>query len=275
MWYLIGILCCITIFCAMIYTGPLPKQYSWIRNRNFAHRGYYLADQTIPENSLAAFEHAKEHGYGIEFDVQMTKDQQLIVFHDDHLTRMVSRMPVAVQPVTQLTYAELNHYELGSSQEHIPLLSDVLDQIAGIVPLYIEVKYFKTDCDLICRKLVEVLKDYPHEFAIASFNPYVLRYFRKHAPHIMRIQIAQNLKNTKQPLLQKILLENLLLNFWTRPHAISYQYNATGLSFHILKLWNTYTLGWSIPSLQAYQKYKTWFDSIIFEHFEADQICRK
>ncbi len=269
---LIGILICAVVFGVCIYVGPLPEQYRWIIHRNFAHRGYYLKDQTIPENSLAAFIRARDAGYGIELDVQMTKDQQIVVFHDDHLTRMVTSTPAATWPITKLAYAELKGYELGSSKEHIPLLKEVLHAVNGTVPLYIEVKYFKTDCDVLCAGLLKIMEGYAGNYAIASFNPYVLHYFRVHAPQIMRIQIAQNLKKTKQPLLQKIILENLLLNFWSKPHAISYQYNATGLSFHLLKWWKTYTLGWSIPSIEEYQKYQGYFDSIVFEQFAASQF---
>ena len=56
--------------------------------RLFAHRGYYDNDRGIPENSLAAFHRARAHGYGVELDVQLTKDGEAVVFHDDDLNRM-------------------------------------------------------------------------------------------------------------------------------------------------------------------------------------------
>ena len=53
---------------------------------DFAHRG--LWNETLPENSMGAFENAVAHGYGIELDVHLSSDGKVMVFHDDTLTRM-------------------------------------------------------------------------------------------------------------------------------------------------------------------------------------------
>ena len=52
---------------------------SWITKTPIAHRGLHNKD--IPENSLSAFKNAIEHGYAIEIDLQITKDNKIIVFH--------------------------------------------------------------------------------------------------------------------------------------------------------------------------------------------------
>ncbi len=54
----------------------------------FAHRGLHDNPGGIPENSLAAFRRARAHGYGVELDVQLSKDGQVVVFHDDTLDRV-------------------------------------------------------------------------------------------------------------------------------------------------------------------------------------------
>ena len=56
--------------------------------RNFAHRGLHRIDKSVPENSIPAFEHAARIGYGIELDVHITADGELVVFHDDELKRV-------------------------------------------------------------------------------------------------------------------------------------------------------------------------------------------
>ena len=58
------------------------------RGRNFAHRGLHSRDKSVPENSLKAFELASAAGYGMELDVQLTRDGQVVVFHDDTLKRV-------------------------------------------------------------------------------------------------------------------------------------------------------------------------------------------
>ena len=55
---------------------------------NFAHRGLHSRDKAVPENSLEAFRLAAEAGYGIELDVQLSKDGQVVVFHDNTLDRV-------------------------------------------------------------------------------------------------------------------------------------------------------------------------------------------
>ena len=57
---------------------------------NFAHRGLHRADKSVPENSLEAFRLAEEAGYGVELDVQLSQDGQVVVFHDDTLDRVCS-----------------------------------------------------------------------------------------------------------------------------------------------------------------------------------------
>ena len=58
----------------------------------YAHRGLHDNATEAPENSMAAFRKAVEAGFGIELDVQITKDGRLVVFHDDTLTRMCRRV---------------------------------------------------------------------------------------------------------------------------------------------------------------------------------------
>lgn len=272
---LVVVLAVLALYLFSIRSDTLPEQFSWVEKRNFAHRGYYTKDQSIPENSIAAFRRAISSGYGIELDVQLSKDGKLFVFHDDDLKRMVNASSAIVSPsakVTDMDYSILSSYYLGHSQEIIPLLADVLQIVSGKVPLYIEVKEFSTNCEAVCRSLISTLSKYEGPFAIASFNPFVLRYMRKHAPHWMRIQISQNYKHSQLPLWQKFMLENLMFNWITRPHAISYHYSSTNLSYRICRVFMMYTLGWSIPDRKAYQKYSSLFDGVVFEHFEAPRL---
>ena len=55
---------------------------------HYAHRGLFDNKTNAPENSLAAFKKAVAAGYGMEFDVQLSKDDIPVVFHDATLKRM-------------------------------------------------------------------------------------------------------------------------------------------------------------------------------------------
>ena len=66
---------------------PAKEQTAPFQNLYCAHRGFYEKDQSIPENTLRAFERAVENGYGVELDVQLTKDGEVVVFHDDTVDR--------------------------------------------------------------------------------------------------------------------------------------------------------------------------------------------
>ena len=66
----------------------IRQEYKWLTDVYIAHRGLFDNTNGIPENSIPAFEKAAENGFGIETDVQMSKDGVLVVFHDDKLKRM-------------------------------------------------------------------------------------------------------------------------------------------------------------------------------------------
>ena len=99
--------------------------------RGFAHRG--LHGPGIPENSLAAFRAALEFGAGIECDVRLSGDGQVMVFHDHDLRRMCASA-LAVEATRAEMLAGQKLYDTG---EHIPWLSELLELVAGQVPLLV------------------------------------------------------------------------------------------------------------------------------------------
>ena len=190
------------------------------RATKFAHRGYHCAAKRIPENSLAAFRAALDCRYGIELDVHLTKDGQVAVFHDDTLER-VCGVPGSVE---SHTYNELKKLFLLHTTERIPLLADVLSCINGKVPLLIELKLPGRSLKL-CEKTYELLKNYKGPCLIQSFNTLGLRWFRLHAPHILRGQLSSNLTadDDTAPYILRFLVKHMLSNFLGRPDFISYK----------------------------------------------------
>ena len=154
--------------------------------RNFAHRGLHSEDQSIPENSLKAFDLAAEAGYGMELDVQLSKDGQVVVFHDDALDRACG---VAAR-VDELEYDELRKLPLFGTTERIPLFSEVLSLVGGRTPLIVELKNGPRN-DELCEKTWALLRPYPGAYCIESFNPLIVAWFRFHAPTVLRGQLSQ------------------------------------------------------------------------------------
>ena len=107
---------------------PVPKVY-------YAHRGLHDNQSDAPENTMAAFDKATEAGYGIELDVQMTKDGQVVVVHDFDLKRVCG----IDKAVDECTYEELQEYPIYGSSQRIPLFTDVLQLVGGRVPLIVEI----------------------------------------------------------------------------------------------------------------------------------------
>ena len=144
---------------APTYQGKHLDKY---KNKRFAHRGYHT--DTIPENSIAAFKEAKKLDLPVEFDVQFTKDGQVVVFHDSTLDRMCG----VIGKVRDFTYEDLQQFRLNDTEEKIPLLSEVLDVLDGTLIL-LEMKYYDglTDCR-ICEETCP--RSTPSPLQVALFS---------------------------------------------------------------------------------------------------------
>ncbi|MBQ1190284.1 MAG: glycerophosphodiester phosphodiesterase, partial [Lachnospiraceae bacterium] len=109
---------------------------SVLKGVHYAHRGLHDNHSDAPENSMKAFQKAVDAGYGIEMDIQLTKDKIPVVFHDETLNRMCG----VEGKVWEFTYEELQKLTLAESEERIPKFEDVLALVGGKVPLIVEYK---------------------------------------------------------------------------------------------------------------------------------------
>lgn len=235
-------------------------------DRYYAHRGLHRG-KSVPENSMEAFRLAVENGYGIELDVHLTKDKIPVIFHDKNLQRVCK----VNKNISDCTLEDLREYNLYDSTEKIPTLQEVLDLVDGQVPLIIELK--SEDLDLeICRVVTSYLDDYSGLYCVESFNPLVVRWYKKNRPHIIRGQLSTKhlfaTSSVKNKLLN-FLLSNLLLNFLTKPDFIAYEHKyANNLSFTICRwLYKTPAVAYTIQSEDDLVKNKDRFDLFIFDSF--------
>lgn len=161
---------------------PQAEKVAWLKGVTYAHRG--LHGPGMPENALSAFAAAIEAGYGIECDVQRSSDGQAMVFHDWELDRLTAETGLVIER----SAAKLGQIKLiGNDEDLIPTLRDLLDLVAGRVPLLIEVKTRpSTRIPAICLAVRRMLEGYRGPVAVMSFDPRVSRWFARHSSHIVR-----------------------------------------------------------------------------------------
>ena len=214
----------------------------------FAHRGMY--NNEIQENSIEAFQKAIENGYGIELDVQLSKEGQPVVFHDHSLMRLFGE----IKNVDDLTVEELKEYG-------IPTLREVLAIVDGKVPLIVELKSETRDVS-VCPIAQQVLDEYNGTYCVESFNPCVVKWYKECRPEIIRGQLA-----TVSGVAKRIPIDFLLTNFLTRPDFIAYdQKSPFNLSVELCrKLFKAPVIGWTIQTASQWSKVADRFDSYICE----------
>lgn len=244
------------------HNPEVKKMDGWL----YAHRGLHNNKSDAPENSLKAFAKAVEKGYGIELDVQLTKDQVPVILHDYTLKRACH----TELEVSKLNYEELKAYHLFKSKERIPTLAEALEVIGGKVPVIVELK-IPWRPEALCTKVAEQLKNYQGFYVIESFNPFGLMWYRKHNPKVIRGQLSTDFIKDKIDgnKFQYFLLKHLLFNFLTKPDFIAYHHvYQSGLSFNLCRiLYHTKPVAWTIQSQEQLDNSKKYFQLFIFDSF--------
>lgn len=177
-------------FDALFAPAPDPARAVWLRDVEYAHRG--LHGETVVENSPAAFSGAIRRGMGIECDVQKSRDGRAMVFHDWELDRLTDeRGAVAARDA-----AELSIIALRGSGDTIPTLERLLEQVAGQVPLLIEIKAKREKNPVpLCLAVRRALEGYYGAVAVMSFDPRVPKWFRTHSRDTVRgLVMTENAK---------------------------------------------------------------------------------
>lgn len=178
---------------------------SWIVKTPIAHRGVF--GEKIPENSLASFKQAIKNKLPIELDVTALADGTPVIFHDEKMARMTGRDGF----ISSLSLSDIADFRLQGTKEKIPTLAEALEVIDGKVPVLIEIKNNGKVGPLEKAVWKELIK-YDGEFAIESFNPYTLEWFKNNAPKIRRGQLASFFKDRDVTGIKRYALKRMLLN---------------------------------------------------------------
>lgn len=256
-----------------------------------------------PENSLPAFEAACRAGYGIELDVRLTRDGQVVVVHDGDMNRISDDS----RSIVDLTYDDLQKIALypqgrqvsesgrnkgcqtsaeavasdsvrlssstvspSQNPQHVPLLEEVLSLIDGRVPLIVEYKMDRgLDRELI-RKTDALLSRYRGAYVIESFNPLALVWYRKNHPSVTRGQLVAPFRgrvDSWEDLLHW-MAGSLLFNWVGRPDFVACEWHGgSSLPMRIYRFLGGVPIAWTIRSEGAQRNAMPDFDGFIFESY--------
>lgn len=246
------------------------KDAEWLTNYQYAHRG--LHSHTVPENSIPAFEAAVNAGYAIELDVRMTKDHQLIVFHDKELMRMTG----FDGKVSEYTLEDIQKIYLKGSRERIPTLHEVLNLVDGRVPILAELKK-RGFAGKMEPAFYREIASYKGKFAVQSFSPFTIRWFKRHAPNILRGQLACDIRYcckeihaVKRFFLDKLLfmIRKLEISILSEPNFVSYEMHRVNTKLiKKLREKGAPVFAWTVRSEEQYHRASQYTDAVIFENF--------
>lgn len=223
-----------------------------------AHRG--LHNEKFTENGMKAFNNAIEHNLPIELDIHLTKDNQLVVCHDEDLKRTTGKSGI----IEDLTLIDIKRdYKLLDGGE-VPTLLEVLDLIQERVPLVIELKVFRKNYKPLAQKLMQVLRDRVKDksnYMLISFDPRSLWPFK-------RFGIVRSLLIAKSHLyvynyfrftiesidIEKVLLKEKRIQRFCKKR---------------------FTNAWTIESEQDIDDILSYVDTVTFQHMDEKIVVNK
>lgn len=238
------------------------KDLEFLSRDLIAHRGYHNNKKGIPENSVLAFKKAIDNNYLIELDVRLTKDQKLVVFHDDNLKRVCG----VNKKVKDLTYKELLKYNLFDTTLKVPLFSDVIKLVNGRVPILIETKYHNR-YGVLEKILINELSNYKGLYAIQSFYPMTLLWLKRNTKDIPIGLLSSNFKNDLNRL-KSIIGKTLILDLFFKTDFISYDVKGLPNNYLSYKRNKKKIVIWTIKNKKDYDLARQYTDSLICENFD-------
>ena len=241
----------------------------WLTARPVAHRGLHDAARGVIENTASAFAAAIGGGFGIECDVQLSRDGEAMVHHDVQL----GRLTVGSGLLSALTAAELKIVDFRATADRMLTLSELCALIGGRVPLLVEIKS-RFDGDMrLARRVAEVLAAYAGAAAAMSFDPAVVTTLREVAPQISRGIVAErhyaHAEWSAMTPAQRRSLAFLLHAPRTRPHFVAFAVRdlpspAPLIARHVFGL---PLLTWTVRTPHDRATAARWADQAIFEGF--------
>ncbi len=234
--------------------------FNWLIETPIAHRG--LHSDSIPENSIPAFEEAIRFGCNIEIDVRLTKDKHLVVFHDNSLKRMCGLNA----KVSSLTLDEIKQQRLLSTEYTIPTFDEFLELVNGRTGILCEIKKFNPYNNAISAAACKRVENYDGNIAFQSFNYGAVRYCRKHSKRPVGQLLTWVGPTGKDQSCILNWMGKLSINKISKPHFTAYDIRSALDNKYLEKTRNEMpVLVWTINSEERFNTALKVADNIIFE----------
>ncbi|MFV0274763.1 MAG: glycerophosphodiester phosphodiesterase family protein [Bacilli bacterium] len=245
----------------------MSKDLNFLYGIYITHRGMFN-NADIPENSIKAFKLSLENNHPIELDVQLSKDGKIVVYHDKNLKRLTN----VNSKLSDLDYDNISNLSLLKTEEKIPLLEEILKLINGKVFILIELKKYENGYELE-KRLSKMLDNYNGKFAIQSFDPTTIIWFKNNRPNFIRGQLSYDYsRNNKLPNFQKIALKNLYYNFFGKPDFVSYALRSMPNKYVENYRKNNPVLIWTINDKHDMKIARQYGDGFIVNNIEKSTI---
>ncbi|WP_417613914.1 glycerophosphoryl diester phosphodiesterase [Oceanisphaera sp.] len=223
------------------------------------HRGIA---SLAPENTLAGLREAHRLGFTwVEIDVQLTRDEQVVVAHDEKVNRCTNGKGW----LRQFDWQELSRLDAGSwfspafADERIPLLRDYL-ALATRLGMHVNIEfklYPGDDAERLCRRVSEIMAPgpfAPEKLLFSSFEPDCLRHLQKLQPNVARALLVEKIPDDWQTQLHRLSCRALHCHYRHLTQAQAQAVSAAGYQL------NCYTVN---QQCQA-DKLASWGVNMIF-----------
>ncbi len=238
------------------------KIMNWLPSLQ-AHRGYWVDGAS--QNSLESIKKAFDKKYRmVEFDVRLTKDFIVVLFHDE----MLNGVPIEKYDYNQISY--LNRLEdvmkWFCQKQETSLEFDF--------KLNIEIKSKSIWNKNLEKEVLKLIQKYglKTKVLISSFNPFSLSYFRKYEVEIYRAFLLST--NSDSSWLTRYLLENFILNFLARPHLLHLDYQNIKLKKYKDLSKKIPVVLWTVNRFEIFKEHQKIISGIISDEITPEMMSR-
>lgn len=246
---------------------PQMRDLKWLVEKPIAHRGLHTESKGIVENCESAFAAAIKHGYSIECDIELTKDGEAVVFHDDNIDRVLDGQGM----VNTFTTKELKAKKYRQGKDSVQTLAELLEQVAGRTTLIIEIKSLWDEDMTLTHRALDVLSDYNGPFALMSFDPHLIACVAERSPATVRGITADRVTDpyyNTMSVSRRFEMQSFSHLPHTKPHFISF--DANGLPFAVVNEIRDRghpVICWTIRSSEQAAQALRYSDQITFENY--------